>query len=215
MKYKLVIFDLDGTVLDTLGDLCNSVNYALKSYNLPERSLDEVRTFVGNGIRRLIDLSVPENTALSVTDSVFDAFKAHYKEHSSDNTKPYDGIAELLGELKEKGILTAVVSNKAHFAVKDLADRYFDGLFSYVSGEKEGIPRKPAPDMVQNAIEFFGVSSEDAVYVGDSEVDIMTAKNCGIDSIIVTWGFRDKEILINSGAKILADDIITLKNMLI
>lgn len=215
MKYKLVIFDLDGTVLDTLGDLCNSVNYALKSYNLPERSLDEVRNFVGNGIRRLIDLSVPENTALSVTDSVFDAFKAHYKEHSSDNTKPYNGIAELLGELKKKGILTAVVSNKAHFAVKDLADSYFDGLFSYISGEKEGIPRKPAPDMVRNAIEFFGVSSEDAVYVGDSEVDIMTAKNCGIDSIIVTWGFRDKEILINSGAKILADDIITLKNMLI
>lgn len=215
MKYKLVIFDLDGTVLDTLGDLCNSVNFALKSYNLPERSLDEVRTFVGNGIRRLIDLSVPENTALSVTDSVFDAFKAHYKEHSSDNTKPYNGIAELLVELKEKGILTAVVSNKADFAVNSLADRYFDGLFSYISGEKEGIPRKPAPDMVQNAIEFFGVSSEDAVYVGDSEVDIMTAKNSGLDSIIVTWGFRDKEILINSGAKILADDIITLKNMLI
>lgn len=215
MKYKLVIFDLDGTVLDTLGDLCNSVNFALKSYNLPERSLDEVRTFVGNGIRRLIDLSVPENTALSITDSVFDAFKAHYKEHSSDNTKPYNGISELLVELKEKGILTAVVSNKADFAVKNLADKFFDGLFSYISGEKEGIPRKPAPDMVRNAIEFFGVSSEDAVYVGDSEVDIMTAKNCGIDSIIVTWGFRDKEILINSGAKILADDIITLKNMLI
>ena len=215
MKYKLVIFDLDGTVLDTLGDLCNSVNYALKSYNLPERSLDEVRTFVGNGIRRLIDLSVPENTASSITDSVFDAFKAHYEEHSSDNTKPYNGITELLGELKEKGILTAVVSNKAHFAVKSLADKYFDGLFSYISGEKEGIPRKPAPDMVQNAINYFGIEPYEAVYVGDSEVDIMTAKNCGIDSIIVTWGFRDKEILINSGAKILADDIITLKNMLI
>ncbi len=215
MKYKLVIFDLDGTVLDTLGDLCNSVNFALKSYNLPERSLDEVRTIVGNGIRRLIDLSVPENTALSITDSVFDAFKSHYKEHSSDNTKPYIGIAELLRELKEKGILTAVVSNKADFAVKSLADKYFDGLFSYISGEKEGIPRKPAPDMVQNAINYFGIESYDAVYVGDSEVDIMTATNCGIDSIIVTWGFRDKEILINSGAKILADDIITLKNMLI
>lgn len=215
MKYKLVIFDLDGTVLDTLGDLFNSVNFALKSCNLPERSLDEVRTFVGNGIRRLIDLSVPENTALSITDSVFDAFKAHYKEHSCDNTKPYNGITELLRELKEKGILTAVVSNKADFAVKSLADKYFDGLFSYISGEKEGIPRKPAPDMVQNAINYFGIESYEAVYVGDSEVDIMTAENSGLDSIIVTWGFRDKETLIHSGARTLAEDVSTLKEMLL
>ena len=215
MKYKLAIFDLDGTVLNTLEDLCDSVNFSLRTHNLPERSLSEIRAFVGNGIRRLIDLAVPENTDVQVTDSVFEAFKTHYKEHSSDNTKPYNGITELLRELKKKGILTAVVSNKADFAVKSLADKYFDGLFSYISGEKEGIPRKPAPDMVRNAIEFFGVSSEDAVYIGDSEVDIMTAKNSGIDSIIVTWGFRDKEILINSGAKILADDINTLKNTLI
>ncbi len=215
MKYKLAIFDLDGTVLNTLEDLCDSVNFSLKTHNLPERSLSEIRAFVGNGIRRLIDLAVPENTDVQVTDSVFEAFKTHYKEHSCDKTKPYDGIIELLSALRKRGIYTAVVSNKADFAVKDLVERYYDGLFSYSSGEKEGIPRKPDPDMVCNAIEFFGVTSEDAVYSGDSEVDIMTAKNSGIDSIIVTWGFRDKEILINSGAKILADDINTLKNMLI
>lgn len=215
MKYKLAIFDLDGTVLNTLEDLCDSVNFSLRTHNLSERSLSEIRAFVGNGIRRLIDLAVPENTDVQVTDSVFEAFKTHYKEHSCDKTKPYDGIIELLSALRKLGVYTAVVSNKADFAVKDLVERYYAGLFSYSAGEKEGIPRKPAPDMVRNAIEFFGVSSEDAVYIGDSEVDIMTAQNSGIDSIIVTWGFRDKEILINSGAKILADDINTLKNMLI
>lgn len=215
MKYKLAIFDLDGTVLNTLEDLCDSVNFSLRTHKLPERSLSEIRAFVGNGIRRLIDLAVPENTDIQVTDSVFETFKTHYKEHSCDKTKPYDGIIELLSALNNQDVYTAVVSNKADFAVKDLVERYYDGLFSYSAGEKEGIPRKPAPDMVRNAIEFFGVSSEDAVYIGDSEVDIMTAKNSGIDSIIVTWGFRDKEILINSGAKILADDINTLKNMLI
>ncbi len=215
MKYKLVIFDLDGTVLDTIVDLCNSVNYALKVHNLPERTLDEIRLFVGNGIRRLIDLSVPENTKLSVTDSVFSSFKEHYKKHSSDNTKPYDGITELLGELKSNGFLTAVVSNKADFAVKNLIDEYFCGLFTYSAGEKEGIPRKPAPDMVHNAISFFGVSSGETVYIGDSEVDIKTAENSGIDSIIVTWGFRDKDELQNAGATVFADDVTELKNMLL
>ncbi len=214
LQYKLIIFDLDGTVLDTIADLCNSVNYALKLHNLPERTLDEVRNFVGNGIRRLIELSVPENTKLSVTDSVFASFKEHYKEHSKDNTKPYDGITELLVELKNNGFLTALVSNKADFAVKNLIDEYFCGLFSYAAGEKEGIPRKPAPDMVHNAIGFFGVSPGETVYIGDSEVDIKTAENSGIDSIIVTWGFRDEKALRNAGAEVLVNDTESLRNML-
>ncbi len=215
MKYKLVIFDLDGTVLDTLGDLCDSVNYSLRRYNLPERSIKEVRAFVGNGIRRLIDLSVPENTDILITDSVFETFKAHYREHSCDKTKPYTGITELLQELKKHGILTAVVSNKADFAVKNLIEKYFSDLFSYSAGEKNGIPRKPSPDMVHNAIEFFGVSSEDAVYIGDSEVDVITSENSNIDSVIVTWGFRDKDELQKAGATVFANDVTELKNMLL
>ena len=136
MKYKLVIFDLDGTILDTLEDLSNSVNYALKNNNLTERSTEEIRSFVGNGIRLLIERSVPENTDVEVTDRVFSDFKSHYKNHSCDNTKPYDGITDLINRIKSSGALTAVVSNKADFAVKDLVFRYFDGLFDFSVGER-------------------------------------------------------------------------------
>ena len=200
MKYKLVIFDLDGTILDTIEDLCDSVNYALNKHSLPERTLGEVRTFVGNGIRRLIELSVPDGTDVIITDAVFESFRTHYKEHSCDKTRPYDGITDLLENIRLHNIKTAVVSNKADFAVKGLIRKYFDGLFSYAAGEKDGVPRKPYPDMVNNALSFFDISREDVLYVGDSEVDIETAKNSGIDSIIVTWGFRDKDTLIKAGA---------------
>lgn len=215
MKYKLVIFDLDGTVLDTLADLCDSVNFALKTHNLPERSIEEVRTFVGNGIRRLIDLAVPTGTDAHLADSVFNAFRLHYKDHSCDKTGPYDGINDLLLSLKKKGMLTAVVSNKADFAVKELVERYFPGMFSYFAGEKDGIPRKPAPDMVINAISSLNVSPDEAVYIGDSEVDVMTARNTGIESIIVTWGFRDEKTLLEAGAKTLADNVDSLKNLIL
>ncbi|MBQ6898455.1 MAG: HAD-IA family hydrolase [Clostridia bacterium] len=215
MKYKLIIFDLDGTVLDTLADLCDSVNFALKMHNLPERSIEEVRTFVGNGIRRLIDLAVPTGTGISLTDSVFEAFKLHYKDHSCDKTRPYDGINDLLLSLKKKGMLTAVVSNKADFAVKELVERYFPGMFSYFAGEKDGIPRKPAPDMVINAINSLNVSPDEAVYIGDSEVDVMTARNTGIENIIVTWGFRDEKALLEAGAKTLAGNVDSLKNLIL
>ncbi len=212
MKYKLIIFDLDGTVLDTLEDLADSVNYALRYHNQPERSIKEIRDFVGNGIRRLIDLSVPENCEKDISDSVFELFKAYYKEHSCDKTKPYEGIIPFLTLLKSKGLQTAVVSNKADFAVKSLVEKYFGGLFTYSAGEKEGVPRKPAPDAVFNVIDYFGVAPEDTVYIGDSEVDIETARNAGIDSVIVTWGFRDADMLVQSGAKKMVSDIQGLKN---
>ena len=215
MKYKLIIFDLDGTVLDTLEDLCDSVNFALTKHSLPERSLQEVRAFVGNGIRRLIDLAVPDGTSVNITDSVFDSFRTHYKDHSCDKTCPYDGILQLLEIIKKNNVLTAVVSNKADFAVKNLIDRYFEGMFSYSAGEKEGIPRKPAPDMVRLAMNNFGISPEETLYVGDSEVDIETAKNSGIDSIIVTWGFRDKNTLIEAGAVNIAENVTTLKEFIL
>ncbi len=201
MKYKLIIFDLDGTVLDTLEDLYNSVNFALKSNKLPERTMCEVRQFVGNGIRLLIERAVPDNTDEAVTDKVFSDFKEHYAVHSMDNTKAYDGIGELLDRIKKEGIKTALVSNKADFAVQKLIKIFFDGKFDFVLGEKEGINKKPAPDMVCKALEELSEACENSVYVGDSEVDIETAKNSGIDIIAVDWGFRDKEYLIQCGAK--------------
>ncbi len=195
MKYKVAIFDLDGTILDTLDDLKNSVNYALKKNSLPERSLSEIRSFVGNGIRILIEKSVPYETELKAVDSVFDDFKIHYKHHSADNTKPYDGIIETLKAIKHSGVKLAVVSNKADFAVQTLVDEYFPQLFDYSVGEKDGVRRKPYPDSVLMVLKQFNCQKGEAVYIGDSEVDVETAENVGIDCIAVTWGFRDSEIL--------------------
>ncbi len=195
MKYKAAIFDLDGTILDTLEDLRNSVNFALKENGLPERTFSEVRAFVGNGIRLLIERAVPENTDLKVTDAVFNCFKEHYGKHSADNTKPYNGIIELISKLKANGVKLAVVSNKADFAVQTLVADYFPQLFDYSVGEKDGIRRKPFPDSVLTVLKAFDCEKCDAVYIGDSEVDVETARNVGMDCIAVTWGFRDEELL--------------------
>ena len=195
MKLKAVIFDLDGTILDTLEDLKNSVNFALSKNGLPVRTIDEIRTFVGNGIRLLMERAVPENTDSSVVDRCFEDFKAHYKEHSADKTKPYEGIIALLDELKSKGVKLAVVSNKADFAVQTLVEKYFQGLFDFAVGEREGIRRKPCPDSVNEAIKVLDASPDEVVYVGDSEVDVETSRNAGVKCVAVTWGFRDKCVL--------------------
>ncbi len=195
MKLKAAIFDLDGTILDTLGDLFNSVNYSLKLCNLPSRTIDEVRSFVGNGIRLLIERAVPQNTPIEITDKCFEIFKSYYKNHSSVLTKPYPGIAELLKELKNNGISLAVVSNKADFAVQALVEQYFPRVFDFAVGEKENIRRKPAPDSVLCALNYLNVNKSEAIYIGDSEVDIETARNAGISCIAVLWGFRDEKFL--------------------
>ena len=195
MKTKAVVFDLDGTILDTLGDLSNSVNFALVKNNLPTRTQSEVRSFVGNGIRLLIERAVPDGTGSEIVDACFEDFKSHYKENSAVLTKAYDGIEELLSELNAKGMKTAVVSNKADFAVQTLVEKYFKGLFDYSVGEKEGVRRKPYPDSLICAMDYLGVSKDDCVYVGDSDVDIETARNSGIKCICVTWGFRDESFL--------------------
>lgn len=200
MAYKAVIFDLDGTVLDTLEDLKNSVNYALSKNGLPERTLDEIRTFVGNGIKKLIERSVPENTDEALFNTVFSDFKAHYSENCAVFTKPYDGINDLLRELKARGIKTAVVSNKAHPEVVRLCDYYFNGLFESCAGEREGIRRKPAPDSVNDVIAKLGVEKIECVYIGDSETDVKTALNAEIDCVSVLWGFRDETTLRENGA---------------
>ena len=194
-KYNFAIFDLDGTILDTLCDLRNSVNFALSKNNLPERTTEEIRQFVGNGIRLLIERAVPENTSDNVTDMCFDDFKVHYKDNSANLTKPYGGVVEMLNELKNNGIKLAVVSNKADFAVQGLIKQYFPDLFDFSVGERDGIKRKPSPDSVFAAMKHLDADKADTIYIGDSEVDIETANNSGVPCIAVTWGFRDKDVL--------------------
>ena len=204
--YDTIIFDLDGTLLDTLDDLWLAVNAALEKFTLPLRSKEEVRAFIGDGIVKLMQRAsgVCEGERF---DGILAEFKRYYGEHCEDNTKPYDGVVELLKALQAKGIKTAVVSNKADFAVKKLAKGYFDGLLLEAVGENEagGIRKKPAPDSVLAVMERLGADSKATVYVGDSDVDVLTAKNAGVDCICVTWGFRDKEFLLANGATVFVD----------
>ncbi len=202
MLYDTVIFDLDGTLLDTLPDLHGAVNHALEENGFPERTIDEVRAFVGNGIFNLIKRAVPAGASEEATLSTFESFKAYYKDHANDKTAPYDGIDRLISRLREKGIKLGVVSNKAQFAVSDIMEHYFGGLFDVAFGECEGKPRKPAPDRVFEAMGILG--GERALYVGDSEVDVETAKNAGLDAVLVTWGFRSRSELEAAGAKVFA-----------
>lgn len=197
--YKTIIFDLDGTLLDTLNDLTNATNAALQKFGLPKRTREEVRSFVGNGIAKLIERALGEYIAY--LDEALEAFKCYYGEHCADETKPYAGILPLLEELKARGVKTAVLSNKADFAVKKLAIEYFDGLLLSAVGENEaaGIRKKPAPDALFAVMKELDASAETTLYVGDSEVDIQTAKNAGVNCLCVTWGFRDREFLISQG----------------
>lgn len=212
MKHSLAIFDLDGTILYTLVDLKNSMNFTLKKFGFPERALDEVRRFVGNGIRNLIIRAAPKGTDEKTIDEMFEVFNEHYAVHCNDNTKSYDGIDELLKKLKEQKVKTAVVSNKADYAVQTLVKKYFDGLFDYAVGEKQGVRKRPCPDSVNEVLRVLDTPKEAAVYIGDSEVDVATAKNAQMDCIAVDWGFRDREVLINSGATLIVSDAAALYN---
>lgn len=204
--YKLAVFDMDGTILDTLEDLKDSTNFALEKCGYPTRSYDEVRRFVGNGIRKLIERAVPEGLTTEQIDRVHEVFTEHYKVHCADKTKAYDGIKPLLEKLRASGVKTAVVSNKADYGVQELCKEYFDGLFDYAVGEREGIRRKPAPDAVNEALRVLGMSKSEAVYIGDSDVDFETAKNAELPCISVLWGFRDEEFLREKGATLFVHD---------
>lgn len=205
MAYKLAIFDLDGTILDTLEDLTDATNYALGEHGYPLRTIDEIRRFVGNGIRKLIERAVPASLTEEEISSVHQTFSAYYQQHCADKTRPYEGILPLLRRLRTEGCLTAVVSNKADAAVQPLCRQYYDGLFDYAVGERPGIRRKPAPDAVLEVLRRLEVDAADAVYIGDSEVDIQTAANAGLDAIVVTWGFRDRNYLESQGGKRFVD----------
>ena len=211
--YKLVIFDMDGTILDTLEDLAISLNFALEKSGFPKRTLDEVRSFVGNGIRKLVERGVPFNTPTDKTDKVFADFNEYYAKHCSDHTRAYDGITDLIHSLRDKGIMTAVVSNKADYGVQNLCRQYFDGLFDYAVGEREGVRKKPCADSVNEVLSHLQIDRKNAVYVGDSDVDIKTAENAQMDCIIVEWGFRDRDFLIENGAKNLVSTAAELEKL--
>ena len=203
MRYQTYVFDLDGTLLDTLGDLAASTNYALRTHGMPEHSLDDVRRFVGNGVRVLMERAVPQGADNPQFEAAFQTFREHYMQHSLDTTKPYDGILETLEALKAEGCRLAVVSNKMMAATQELCRHFFRDTIEVAIGEHEaqGIRKKPAPDTVNEAFRQLGVGKERAVYVGDSDVDILTARNSGLPCISVLWGFRDRDFLIQHGAE--------------
>lgn len=202
---KSVIFDLDGTLLYTLEDLKDSVNFALQKFHYPPRTLDEVRNFVGNGVRLLVERSIPNGAKNPDMEQVLKVFKAHYAENMYNKTKPFDGINEMLDELKCKGIRTAVVSNKFDLAVKELCKKYFGEKIEIAIGESENVRKKPAPDSVLKVMEILNCSNNETFYVGDSEVDIQTAKNCNLKCISVTWGYKNRKFLTENGAEIFVD----------
>ena len=211
-KCNTVIFDLDGTLMNTLPDIAASVNHALSTLNLPPRSMDEINDFVGNGIRVLLVLSLKAalheiNHSEQFDDELLaktlSAFRSHYCVHCKDKSKPYDGILNLLKDLKQAGFKTAIVSNKPHREVLILHKEFFSDCIDIALGENEsaGIRRKPAPDMVLKALEHLGANQNECVYVGDSDVDIATARNARVKSISVLWGFRKREFLQEKGAE--------------
>ena len=204
--YEIYLFDLDGTLLDTLDDLTSAVNAALSAYGFGLRSKAEVRSFVGNGIKALIERAIGEKNHPNFS-GVFTAFKEYYKMHCKDQTKPYAGVLDLLKKLNAQGKKCAVVSNKADFAVQELSKEYFGQLICFAIGENEsaGIAKKPAPDMVKKAMSELGGTKENTVYIGDSEVDLQTAKNADLPCISVSWGFKDKDFLLEHGAQFLVD----------
>ena len=215
--YKVYIFDLDGTLLDTLQDLANSVNYALRQHGMPEHSIDDIRRFVGNGVRLLMERAMPDGAQNPQFEDTFVTFRQHYMQHSLDTTRPYDGIPELFHELKARGCKMAVVSNKMMAATQELVRHFFPDI-DVAIGEHEaaGIKKKPAPDTVFEALRQLTENLElrtDSVYVGDSDVDIETARNSGLPCISVLWGFRNRDFLLAHGATTFAEhpsDILTI-----
>lgn len=204
--YKLVIFDLDGTILDTLDDLADALNHTLSIYSYPLKTVPETRALVGRGLRNLVRDATGSSDE-SLVDRMLSELVAYYSEHSADKTVPYSGIVEMIGKLRDKGIMTAVLSNKRDEVTRFLCSRFFPGLFDICRGERSGVPIKPSPESVHSLMHELGISPRDAVYIGDSEVDITTARNAGIACFIVTWGFRNREDLERSGADRLFDDV--------
>ncbi len=215
MKYKAVLFDMDGTVVDTIDDLRDSVDHSLKHFGMPGISKEDTLRFIGNGARRLIEQAVPEGTEEDLLEEVLKYYVNYYQAHCMVKTAPFEGVIEMMTRLKKAGIRQVIVSNKPDVAANEIAERFFGGLAEFVMGEKEGLRRKPWPDMVDAAVGRLGLSKDECLYVGDSEVDIATAKNAGVQCIPVLWGFRDRKTLEEAGAPVIAETPAELGDMII
>ena len=214
MNIRYVVFDLDGTLLNTLDDLFLSVNKILSDHGYKTRSKNEVRSYLGNGVRALLDLALPEEERFR-TDELLPEFKAYYDLHKEDNTAPYAGVKEAVAEIKKAGVKCAIVSNKFDAAVQELKNVTFSGLVDFACGEREGVKPKPAPDGVFLAMQALGADPAETVYVGDSEVDLATANNSGLKCVAVSWGFRDRDELVKRGAKNIADTPEQMKDFIL
>ena len=213
MKYTTIVFDCDGTLLDTLTDLRNAVNYVLRAHDLPERSVPEVKAALGNGVAHLMRQSLPDSISEAEFNTYLDEFKAYYGEHLQDYTAPYPGMLNVLDTLRAKGYKLAIVSNKIQEGITPLNKEYFGDRLPVAIGERPRLQRKPAPDMVLQALKELNSSQDESIYIGDSEVDVATAKNSGLLCIGVTWGFRDEQLHKDLGVKYIArkaEDIVTI-----
>lgn len=215
MRYKLVIFDLDGTVLNTIGGLANAVNHVLAANGLPVKTKDEVQAMVGNGTRKLIERSLGEDADPSLVDKVYAEYQKYYSENCSYDTYPYEGIVDMLRSLNEAGIRCAVVTNKPDAPAKKLIEDNFGDLIAETHGNVPDVPVKPDPTFVRMTMEDLGADPSQTVYIGDSDVDINTGKNAGIDYISVDWGFRTRDFLIENGAGIIFSDPASLASYII
>ena len=215
MRKKLAIFDLDGTVLDTLGDLANSLNHALREYGFPEQTAEQVRLSIGGGLRRMIDRSVPDDVPPAKKEAVYRLFVERYASHFMDETRPYEGVPDLLRDLKNSGMLLALVTNKDARMAEPLCGTFYPGVFDLVVGHTPGLRPKPAPDGVASVLNALSVRAEDAFYIGDSEVDAETSKNAGTETVIVSWGFRTVDELARSGIRDTVPDPAALLSRLL
>lgn len=213
MKYTTIVFDCDGTLLDTLTDLRNAVNYVLRAHDLPERSVPEVKAALGNGVAHLMRQSLPDSISEAEFNTYLDEFKAYYGEHLQDYTAPYPDMLDVLDTLRAKGYKLAIVSNKIQEGITPLNKEYFGDRLPVAIGERPGLQRKPVPDMVLQALKELDSTQDESIYIGDSEVDVATAKNSGLLCIGVTWGFRDEQLHKDLGVTHIArkaEDIVTI-----
>ncbi|MGI6581045.1 MAG: HAD family hydrolase [Erysipelotrichaceae bacterium] len=215
MRYKLAIFDLDGTILDTLQDLTDAVNYVLEKYGYKKRNLEEVRLFLGNGGKKLITTAIGQEIEEDRFDEIYKCYLKYYSEHCNIKTEPYEGIIPMLENLKQAGMKLAVVSNKGDKQVQILIENHFKGIFDFAHGERKGIRRKPDKEAIISIINEFGFKLGECIYIGDSEVDLLTAKNCGMDHIVVDFGFRDYDFLKTIGAEVILSNASEIQHYLL
>lgn len=214
MRTKAVLFDLDGTLMNTLEDLTDSTNYILERYNFPKRTIREIRSFVGNGIKKLMERAVPQDTDEKIVNECYEEMLNYYKEHSLIKTAPYIGTRELVEKLHEEGFKIAIITNKAQNSADIIAEKFFGKSVDLVIGDDKKMPLKPNPAGIERALKYFKISKDEAVYVGDSEVDLQTGTNGELKTILVLWGFRDRDFLEEKGGKVFAETVEELENLI-